>query len=119
MGGHSPVLAVVVFVGIVLLVVGEERVELQALLEVLGGFEAADVFEHVEVAIGVDAGLNQSVPVHALQANIRVVLLEREVHRRVESDVGALDRVHVVTRHLKLTKVEVLREHLHLSNLIL
>ena len=45
--GDSPVLAVVVFIGIVLLVVSKEGVELQALLEVLGSLKAANVFEHV------------------------------------------------------------------------
>ena len=56
--GDSPVLAVVVFIGIVLLVVSKEGVELQALLEVLGGLEAANVLEHVEVALRVGAGLH-------------------------------------------------------------
>ena len=88
------------------------------MLEVLSCLETSDVFEHVEVAVGVNTGFDESVPVDALEANIGVVLLEAEVHRGVETDVGALDRVHVVTRHLKLTEVKILREHLHL-NLIL
>ena len=119
MGRHSPVLAVIVLVRVVLLVVGKEGVELEALLEVLGGFEAADVLEHVEVAVGVCAGLNQTVPVHALQTDVCVVLLKAEVHGRAKADVRALDRVHVVTRHLELVEVEVFREHLHLNQMLL
>ena len=42
-------------VWIVLLVVGEECIKLKALLKVFSGFEAADVMEHVEVSISVDA----------------------------------------------------------------
>ena len=56
--GDSPVLAVVVFIGIVLLVVSKEGVELQALLKVLGGLKAANVLEHVEVTLSVGAGLH-------------------------------------------------------------
>ena len=48
----------------------------------------------------------------ALEANVRVVLLEVEVHG--EADVGALDGVHVLAAHLELGEVEVLREYLHL-----
>ena len=43
MGRYSPVVIVEVLIGVVLLVVGKERVELQALLEVLGGFQASNV----------------------------------------------------------------------------
>ena len=56
--GDSPVLAVVVFIRIVLLVVSKEGVELQALLKVFGGLKAANVLEHVEVALSVGAGLH-------------------------------------------------------------
>ena len=107
----------IVFVGVVLLMVGEEGVELEALLEVLGGLKAADVLEHVEVAVGVSACLNETVPVDALQADVRVVLLEAEVHGVGEADVRTLDGVHVVARHLELVKVEVFREHLHLNTI--
>ena len=93
--------------------VGEEGVELEALLEVLCGFEAANVLEHVEVTVGVDACLDKSVPVDTLEANVSVVLLETEVHGGVEANVWALDGVHVFTRHLELVKVEVFWEHLH------
>ena len=113
-GRHSPVLVVVVLVRIVLLVVSEEGVELEALLKVLGGLEAADVLEHVEVAVSVGACLDETVPVDTLELEVSVVVLEAEVHRGVETDVWALDGVHVLTRHLKLVEVEVLREHLHL-----
>ena len=41
--GHSPVLAMVVFIGVVLLVVREEGVELEALLKVLGSLKTTDV----------------------------------------------------------------------------
>ena len=105
----------IVLIWIVLLVIGEEGVELEALLEVLCGLKASNVLEHVEVAVGVGAGLNKTVPVHALQTNVRIVLLEAEVHGRVEPDVWPLNSVHILTRHLKLTEVEVFREHLHLS----
>ena len=107
----------IVLVRIVLLVEGKERVELQALLEVLGRLQASNVFQHVEVAVRVRAGLDQAVPVHALQFHVRIVLLKAEVHRRVEADVWALDRVHVLTGHLKLAEVEVFGEHLHLDSI--
>ena len=115
-GGHSPVLAVIVLVRVVLLVEGKEGVELEALLEVLGRFQAANVFEHVEVTVRVGAGLDQAVPVNALELHVRIVLLKAEVHGRVETDVWALDRVHVLAGHLKLAEVEVFGEHLHLDS---
>ena len=61
------------------------------------------------------------MPVHALETNIGIVLLEREVHRAVEPDVRSLDRVHVFTSHLELREIEVFWEHLHLAiiNLII
>ena len=82
------------------------------MLEVLGGLEAANVLEHIEVALGVGAGLYEAVPVDTLKAHVGVVLLEAEVHR--EADIRALDCVHVVAAHLKLGMIEVFREHLHL-----
>jgi len=97
-------------------VVGEVGVELDALLEVLDAFEAADVLEEVEVAEGVDAGADQAVPVHALQLDVGVVALELEVERLREVDVRPLDRVHVLARGLELPEVKVLWEHLHLIN---
>ena len=109
----SPVLGVVILVWIVLLVVGEEGVELQALAEVLSGFEASNILEHVEVAVGVNTGLDQSVPVDALKLDVSIVLLVGETHGAGEAEVWSLDRVHVFTSHLELMEVEVFREHLH------
>ena len=113
MRGYSPVLAVVIFVWIVLLVVGEEGVELEALSKVFGGLHAADVVEHVEVAVGVHAASDQSVPVDTLQLQVGVVLLELEVHEESKVDVWTLNGVLVLTSHLELVEVEHFREHLH------
>lgn len=88
---------------------------MNALFEVLYGFEAADVLEEVEVAVGVHASANQSVPVDALELDVGVVLLELEVKRLAEVDVRALDRVHVLASHLKLVEIEVFWEDLHLN----
>ena len=118
-GRHTPVLTLVVLVGEVLLMVSEEGVELDALLEVLDGFEATDVLEEVEVAVGVNAGADEAVPVDALEANVGVVLLEGEGERLAEVDVGTLDCVHVLAVHLKLIEIEVLGEDLHLILLII
>ena len=117
--GHSPVLAMVVFIGVVLLVVGEEGVELQALLEILGGLEATDVLQHIKIAVCVGTGLNESMPMHTLKLDVGVVLLKVEVHARAEADVWSLDSVHVFTSHLELVKVEVFWEHLHFLKLII
>ena len=106
----------VVFVWIVLLVVGKEGVEVEALTEVFGGFEATHILEHVEVTVRVGAGLDQAVPVNALELHVCIVLLKAEVHGRVEANVWALDRVHVLAGHLKLAEVEVFGEHLHLDS---
>ena len=106
----------VVFVGVVLLVVGEEGVELEALLEVLGGLEATDVLQHVEVTVRVRAGLDEAMPVDTLQLDVGVVLLEGEVHVGTKANVRSLDSVHVFTGHLELVKVEVFGEHLHFLN---
>ena len=59
------------------------------------------------------------MPVNALKTNVRIVLLETEVHGGVEADVRALDGVHVFTSHLELVKVEVFWEHLHLDSIVL
>ena len=113
--GNSPVLAVVIFLGVVLLVIGEEIVKLKALLEVLSGFEAADILEELEVAESVDASTNKTVPVNALKLNVSVIFLEREVQGLSKVNVWALDGVHVLTCHLKLVEVKILREHLHFN----
>ena len=54
------------------------------------------------------------MPVDALEAHVRVVLLEAEVHGGAKADVWALDGMHVIAVHLELRMVEVLGEHLHL-----
>lgn len=99
----------------VLLVISKEGIELDALFEVLYGFEAADVFEEIEVAVGVYASANESVPVDALKLDVGVVLLEGEVKRLAEVDVGTLDGVHILTSHLKLVEIKVFGEDLHLN----
>ena len=115
---NSPVLVVVVFLRVVFLVIGEETVELDALLEVLRCLEALDILEEFEVAVGVDASSDESMPVDTLQLNVRVVFLEVEIGGK--ADVRTLDGVHVLTCHLKLVKVKVLREYLHyFTNLLL
>jgi hypothetical protein len=106
---------VVVLLREVLLVVSKEGIELDALFEVLYGFEAADVLEEIEVAVGVDAGADKSVPVDALELDVGVVLLEREVKRLAEVDVRTLDSVHILASHLKLVEIEVFGEDLHLN----
>ena len=65
-GRDSPVLGVIVLLGVVFLVVSEEGVKLEALLEVLDGFEASDVLEEVEVTVSVNTSTDKSVPVDAL-----------------------------------------------------
>ena len=113
-GGYSPVLAVIVLVREVLLVISEEGVQLETLLKVLNSFEATNVLEEVEVAVSVDAGTDESVPVNALQLDVRVVDLEVEVEGLREVYVGTFDCVHVFASRLKLIELEVLREHFHL-----
>ena len=93
--------------------ISEEAIELDALLEVLSRLQASNVLEEVEVAVGVHACLDHAVPVDALQLDVRVVLLEVEVESATEPNVRTLDCVHVLTRHFKLVKVEVLWEYLH------
>ena len=113
MWGHSPILSGIVFVWIVLLVVGEEVVKLDALSEVLLRFEASDVLHHVKVAEDVHAGAHKPVPVDALDFDVGVVLLELKLDRLSEVDVRPLDRVHVLASHLELIEVVVLWEDLH------
>ena len=100
--------------GVVLLVEGEEGVELDALLEVLDGFETADVLEELEVAEGVDASADESVPVDTLQLDVGVVLLELEVDRLTKVNIRSLDGVHIFSSHLELREVVVLGEYLHI-----
>ena len=109
----------VVLLGEIFLVISEECIQLDALLEVLDGLHASDLFQEVKVAIDIDACADESVPVDALNADVGVVLLELEVDSLEEVDVRALDGVHVVARHLELVEVKVLGEDLHLSVLYL
>ena len=118
MWADSPVLTVVVLVSIILLVISEEAIELDALLEVLDSLHASDVLEEVEVPVNVDASSDKSVPVDTLELKVRVVLVELEVQGLAEVNVWSLDRVHILTGHLELIKVEVFWKHLHIKNKI-
>ena len=109
----------VVLVGVVLLVVGKEIIELDALSEVLVCLHASDVLEHVEVTVHVDARSNQSMPVNALKFNVCVILLEFELDRFTEVDIRSLDGVHVFSSHLELSEVEILWEYLHFYLIII
>ena len=113
MWGDSPVLTVVVLVSIILLVVGEEPVKLNALLEVLDSFHASDVLEEIEVSVNVDASSDKSVPVNALELQVRVILVELEVQSLTKVNVWSLDCVHILSGHLELVEVEVFWKHLH------
>ena len=93
--------------------VGEERVQLQALSEILDGFHASQVLEEIEVSVNVDASADKSVPVDTLQLEIGVILLEFEIKSFVEVNVRPLDRVHVIVGRHKLICVEVLGEDFH------
>ena len=103
----------VVFLRVVLLVIGEKVVQLQALLKVLSGLQASNILQELEVSESVSASADKSVPVHALELNVSIVFLEREVQCLAEIDVRALDCVHVLTCHLELVEVEVFGEDLH------
>ena len=115
----SPVLAVIVLISIVFLVVSEESIELNALLEVLDGLHASDVLEEIEVSVDVDTGSDKSVPVDTLELEVSVVLVELEVQGLTEVNVWSLDRVHILTSHLKLIEIEIFWKHLHIIILIL
>ena len=77
--GCAPVLASVVLLWVVFLVVSEESIKADTLLEVRGNFAAANVLGELEVAEGVDTGLEESLPVDALQLDVGVVFLVGEV----------------------------------------
>ena len=94
--------------------VSEESVKLNALLEVLDGLHASDLLQEIEVSVDVDASTDKSVPMDTLDSDVGIVLLELEVDSLEEIDVGTLDCVHVLARHLKLVEVKVLWENLHL-----
>ena len=112
--GDSPVLRNVILIWEVFLVVIKETIKLYALLEVLNSLDTSNVLEEIEVAIAVDASSDKSMPVNALELDVRVVLLEFEVDGQTEVNIWSLDCVHVFTGHLKLGKIEVLWEHLHI-----
>ena len=115
MWADSPVLAVVVLVSIILLMISEEPIELNALLEVLDSLHASDVLQEIEVSVNVDASSDKSVPVDALELDVSVVLLEGEVKGLAEVDVGTLNGVHVLACHLKLVEVKVFGEDFHFN----
>ena len=100
--GYSPVLASIVLLWVVFLVVGEESVELVALLKVVDSLKTADVLHEIKISKSVDACTHKSVPVNTLQFDVRVVLLEREVQSFSEIYVRALDAVHVFICHFEL-----------------
>ena len=119
-GRRLIVLIIEVLVRVVLLVVGEVSVKRQTLSEVLGGFEAADVLEEVEIAESVNACIDESVPVNALQAQVGVIFLEGEVNCVVEVDIWTLNSVRLFhASQLELGLVEVFGENSHDRNLII
>jgi hypothetical protein len=119
MWANSPVFRVVVFVGIILLVVCEESIELDALFEVFDGFEASNVLEEIEISEYVDACSDESVPVDTLDLDVGVILLELESDGLSEVDVWSLNSVHVFTCHFELVEIEVFWEHLHFLCIII
>ena len=95
--------------------VGEESVQLQGLSEILSDLDAANLTEPLEIAVVVDHGACEPVPLQSLKLKVGGVFLELKVSDGfVEVDVGPLDRVHVLTGHLELIEVVVLRKDLHL-----
>ena len=93
----------------------EEGVELNALLEVFHCFCASDMLKEIKVTINIDASSDEPVPMHTLQLDVGVVLLKLEVNSLKEVNVWTLDRVHVLSGHLKLVEIKVLGEHLHFN----
>ena len=94
--------------------ISEESIQLNTLLEILDSLHASDLLQEVEVSVDVDASADEPVPVDALDSDVGIVLLELEVDSLEEVDIGALNCVHILARHLKLIEVEVFGEHLHL-----
>jgi hypothetical protein len=119
MGGNSPVLVCVVLLREVFLVHGKEGVKLDALLKVRDCLKAADVLHEVKVAVSVNTCTDKSVPMDTLQFDVSVVLLETEVERLSEVDVGTFNGVHVFSCHFELGELEVLWEHLHFIKLLI
>ena len=110
----SPVLGVVVIIGVVLFVIGEEPIELDALLKVLYSFEASDVLKEIKISIYIDASSDESVPVNALKFDVRVVLLEFEINGFAKVNIWSLNCMHVFTCHFELVEIEVFWKYLHL-----
>ena len=94
--------------------VGEESIELNALLEILDGLEASNVFQEIEISVNINACSDKSMPMNALQFDVSVVFLELEVDGNTEVDVGSLDCVHIFTSHLELIELEVFWKYLHI-----
>jgi hypothetical protein len=119
MWANSPVFRVVVLIGIILLVISKEAIELDALFEVLDSFEASNMLEEIEISEHVDACSDKSVPVDTLDLNIGVILLELESDGLTKVDVWSLNSMHVFTCHFELVKIEVFWEHLHFFFIII
>ena len=60
----------VILLWVVFLVISEEAVQLDALLEVLSGFEASNVLEEIKVSVSVDTRLDHPIPVDTLQFDV-------------------------------------------------
>ncbi len=111
---NSPVLGMIVLIGIIFLMVGKETIELNALLEIFDSFEASNVFQEIKISVNINACSDKSMPVDTLQFNISVVFLEFEIDRHTEVDVRSLDCVHIFTSHLELIELEVFWKYLHI-----
>ena len=70
MGGDPPIFVVVVLLWVVFLMLGKERIERHALLEVLSGLQTFDVFKELKISVGVYTGADNPLPVDALQLDI-------------------------------------------------
>ena len=104
----------IVLIWIILLVISEEIVKLNALAEVLNGLKASEIFKELKVSVNIEASSNKSMPVDALNFDVSVVFLELEVDHLNEIDVWPLDSVHVFSSHLKLIEIVVFGEYLHI-----
>lgn len=115
---NSPVLTVIVFLREIFLVICKEGVQLNALFEILNGFCASNLFKEIEVAVYIDTGSDKSMPMHTLNLDVGIILLELEVYCFIEVYVRSLNCVHVASCHLKLVEIKVFWEHLHLQYLL-
>ena len=106
----------VILVGIVLLVVSEESIELDTLSEVFDYFQTSNVLKEIEVSIMINRSSDESVPVDTLELNVGIVLLEFEAHEVTKVNVWSLNCVHILSCHFKLVEIKVLGEHLHIGN---